>query len=60
MNAKERKLLKRQLDELTLKQLVALATQKSDLSYPIVRHTPRGELIDFLMTIENVLKPEKS
>jgi hypothetical protein len=58
MNAKKRKQLKSQLRELTTAQLVALATQKTETPYKELLSLDPESLIDLLVEVEGVLKPE--
>jgi hypothetical protein len=58
MNAKKRKQLKSQLRDLTTAQLVALATQKTATPYKELLSLDPESLIDLLVEVEGVLKPE--
>lgn len=58
MNSKKRKQLKTQLRALTRAQLVALGKQKTDAPYSDLLAADKDELVDFLLTVDGVLKPE--
>lgn len=58
MNAKKRKNLKHQLEKLSRAQLIALATQKEVMPYTIAVGQTKEALVDGLVVVEGVLKPE--
>jgi len=58
MNAKKRKNLKVQLNALTKAQLVALAVQKDVMPYQIALGQTKEALVESLIVVEGVLKPE--
>lgn len=59
MNAKQRKHLKKQLEVLTRAQLVALAVQKEVMPYQIALGHTKEALVEALIVVESVLKPEE-
>ena len=58
MNAKKRKNLRKTLAALTKQQLVALGKQKTDAPYQELLAASTDELVEFLLTVDGVLKPE--
>jgi len=60
VNSKELKNLKKQLDELSLAQLVALAVQKGAFTFLVAKSQPRKALLEALVKVEGVLKPEQA
>lgn len=60
MNAKKRKQLRKQFEELTKPQLVALAVQKEVLPYQIALGQTKESLVETLITVEGVLKPAQA
>lgn len=58
MNKKQRKHLKGQLEELTRPQLVALATQKTELPFKDICGMSVEALVNTLIDVKSVLKPE--
>ena len=58
MNAKKRKSLTIQLSALTRAQLVALAVQKEVLPYQIALGQTKEALVESLIVVDGVLKPE--
>lgn len=60
MNAKERKHLMSQFEPLTRAQLIALATQKEVMPYQVARVQSKEALIESLIVVEGVLKPEQA
>ena len=59
MSGKKRKQLRKQLDALEHRQLVALGKQKTDVSYQTLLKTSKEDLVDVLITVDGVLKPEE-
>ena len=60
MNAKTRKQLKHQLEKLSRAQLVSLATQKEAMPYIIAKGQTKEALVEALVVVEGVLKPEQA
>jgi hypothetical protein len=60
MNAKKRKNLKIQLNALTKAQLIALAVQKEVLPYLIALGQTKESLVETLLPVEGVLKPQEA
>jgi len=60
MNAKKRKSLKRQLEQLSRAQLVSLATQKEVMPYIIAVGQTKDALVEALVVVEDVMVPEKA
>ena len=60
MNAKKRKQLKQQLSGLHRVQLVALAKQKTDTPYSELRILAKEALVEMLLPVEGVLKPQQA
>ncbi len=46
------------LQALTRQQLIALASQKTDVNYQILLHSPADDLIELLLPVSEVLEPE--
>jgi len=57
MNAKQRKYVKTQLNDLTKAQLVALAVQKEVLPFLIAQGQTKEALVESLIDVKAVLKP---
>ena len=57
MNAKKRKGVKTQLEAMSKAQLVALAVQKTSLTYQEALATDKDALVMTLVIVEGVLKP---
>jgi hypothetical protein len=60
VNAKKRKQLRKQFEELTFAQLVALTVQKADVTLSTAKASTREALIDTLITVDGALKPEET
>lgn len=58
MNAKKRKQLKKSLASLERRQLVALGKQKTETSFQTLLGMSSEELVELLLPVEKVLKPE--
>ncbi len=58
MNGRQRK-LKTKLDALSRQQLIALAVQKEALPYQIALGQTKDKLVETLVTVNGVLKPEQ-
>lgn len=58
MNKKQRKHLKGQLEALTRPQLVALATQKTEMPFKAICGMSVEALVNTLIDVKSVLKPE--
>jgi len=59
MDAKQHKSIATQLTRLSTQQLIALATQKELMPYPLAKDQTREALIEGLRVIEGVLVPVK-
>lgn len=57
MNKKKRKQLKDQLKALTRAQLVALGKQKTETPYSDLLDADKETLVDYLLTVDGILKP---
>ena len=60
MNAKKRKHLKGQLNALTRAQLISLAVQKEVMPYQIALGLTKEALVENLVAVDGVLKPEQA
>lgn len=58
MNSKNRKQLRKQLVDLERRQLVALGKQKTNVPYRELLNTPKDQLVELLVPVKGVLKPE--
>jgi hypothetical protein len=60
MANKKRKAKRAQLTALTRPQLVALAVQKTDLTYQGALDTGTDALVEMFMEIDGILKPQRT
>lgn len=59
MNSKRRKQLCKQLNALEHQQLVALGSQKTNVPFQTLLKTSKEDLVEILITVDGVLKPEE-